>query len=346
MYTGLLALAAIITLLAPTHPSSSFALSARQLDLISEAPVDPAADTTVVPSLVQINTSLDYQNAIGSGAGIVLNPNGEVLTNNHVVAGATSITATAIGDGRTYPVDVIGYDRTNDVALVQLRGAGGLPAAPIGDSSQVRIGEQTISYGNADGTGNPPTREPGSVIGLNQTVRAEDDLTGSSQQLNGLIEIAGNLRPGDSGGPTVNSSGQVIGLNTAGSGNYRVGTAGGHGFVIPVNKALSIANQIRSRNPSGTVHIGDTAMLGVGVVTARQGGVLVRQVLRGGPADQAGIAPGAAITSVDGNRVDNANTLTDLLDHRYPGDTVNLTWVDQSGQQRNAKVTLATGPVG
>jgi S1-C subfamily serine protease len=366
---GLIALAAVIELgiaAAPTTPSmperkelagNDVVLTSQQLELFNESPpaqpADPAATAAPVDAgLVEINTTLDYQNATGTGTGIVLDPGGAVLTNNHVVSGATGITATDVGNGHTYPADVIGYDRRHDIAVVQLHGATGLTTAPLGDSSQAAVGDPVVGIGNAGGGGSGLSREPGKVTALNQTITASDDLTGSSEQLTGLIGVAADLRPGDSGGPLVNSAGQVIGIDTAGSGSYRMGTSGGHGFAIPINQALSIAAQIRAGAASSSVHIGDSALLGVGVTDARgsrgssTSGVMVRQVLRGAPADQAGLAPGDLITALDGNAVDSANTLTNLLDQHHPGDNVGLTWVDTSGKQHTVTVVLATGPVG
>ncbi|MBV9088734.1 MAG: trypsin-like peptidase domain-containing protein [Mycobacteriaceae bacterium] len=319
-------------------------LASRELDLVKQAPADPINTAPAEAAVVQINTTLDYQNAIGVGTGIVLNPDGEVLTNNHVVEGATGMSGTNLGTGRTFGIDVIGYDRTHDIALVQLRGAAGLPTAPIGDSNMLAVGDSIVGVGNAGGPNGGLTREPGTVRALNQTVVASDDLTGSSEHLTGLIQIAANLRPGDSGGPLVNGAGQVVGIDTAASESYH--TSGG-GFAIPINQALAIADQIRSRAPSATVHIGDTGMLGVGVVDTRNGGaVAVKQLLRGGPAAQAGLVPGAAITAIDGNAVGDANALTAFLDQHHPGDTVSLTWVDPAGTSHTTPVTLAAGPPG
>ena len=112
------------------------------------APADTAAAAAAVePAVVQITTKIDYQQAIGTGTGTVIDPGGVVLTNYHVVAGANTVTGTV--GGRDYPADLVGYDRTHDIAVLQLRGAGGLPTAPIGDSGQVVVGESTVGLGNA-----------------------------------------------------------------------------------------------------------------------------------------------------------------------------------------------------
>ena len=308
------------------------------------APADTeAAAAAVRPAVVQVTTRIDYQHVIGTGTGIIIDPGGVVLTNYHVVAGANTVTGTV--GGRDYPADLVGYDRKHDIAVLQLRGAGGLPAAPIGDSGQVVVGEPTVGLGNARGVGAPLTHETGPVTALNRTVNAEDSLTGSSEEVTGLIEVAADVRPGDSGGPLVNSAGQVIGVVNAASVNYQMGPAG-KGFAIPINEAMAVAGQIRSGAPSDAVHIGPPVLLGVGVSTQprRAPGIAVRDVMHGGPADQAGVAIGDVIAVLDGRSLDSATTLTDVLDRHYPGDVVDVTWIDRSGQQRSGKVTLVPGP--
>jgi serine protease Do len=229
--------------------------------------------------------------------------------------------------------------------VLQLRGAGGLPTAPIGDSGQVVVGEPTVGLGNVRGVGAPLTHETGPVSALNQTVNAEDALTGSSEEVNGLIEVAAPVRPGDSGGPLVNSAGQVIGVVTAASVNFQMGPAG-RGFAIPINDAMAVAGQIRSGAPSADVHIGPPVLLGVGVSTQPHSteGIIVRDVMRDGPAAQAGVAIGDVITTIDGTSIDSATTLTYVLDRHYPGDVVDVTWIDRSGQQRTGKAALVPGP--
>jgi S1-C subfamily serine protease len=308
------------------------------------APADTAAAAAAVePAVVQITTRIDYQQAIGTGTGTVIDPGGVVLTNYHVVAGANTITGTV--GGVDYAADLVGYDRQHDIAVLQLRGARGLPTAPIGDSNQVVVGEPTVGLGNARGVGAPLTHETGPVTALNQTVNAEDTLTGSSEEVNSLIEVAADVVPGDSGGPLVNAAGQVIGVVTAASVTYQMGP-GGEGYAIPINDAMAVAGQIRSGAPSATVHIGPPLLLGVGVGTQRrgEGGIVVRDVMVDGPAQRAGLAVGDVLTVLDGTSLDSATTLTYVLDRHYPGDVVDLTWIDRSGQQRTGKATLVSGP--
>ncbi len=138
----------------------------------------------------------------------------------------------------------------------------------------------------------------------------------------------------------VNGAGQVVGMTTAASVNYQFGP-GGKGFAIPINDAMAIGNQIRSRAPSDSVHIGPPVLLGVGVRTAQRGpGVVIQEVLRGGPAEQAGLLDGDVLTMLDGTPLDSATTLTYVLDRHYAGDVIDATWVDGTGQERAGKVTL------
>jgi S1-C subfamily serine protease len=308
--------------------------------LTPPAPQDAAtALGQVGPQIVDIDAKLGYQSAIGAGTGIVIDGNGVILTNNHVIAGATNLTARSIGNGQTYPATVIGYDRNHDIAVLQLAG-GGLPAANIGNSDTVTVGQPIVSLGNAGGAGGAPSAVDGRVAALSQTVSANDSLTGSTETLVGLIQVDANIRPGDSGGPTVNGANQVIGMNTAASQNYHLGR--GQGFAIPINEAMAIAGQIRSGGGSPTVHIGPTAFLGVGVNDAAGGGgAIVRQVIPTGPAAGAGINTGDVITSINGQPVNSATTLTNILDQHHPGEGVSV-----GLQDRGTNVTLADGPPG
>jgi len=302
-------------------------------------PRDAASASAVVgPQIVDIDAKLGFQSAIGAGTGIVIDPS-VILTNNHVIAGATDLTARSIANGQTFPASVIGFDRQHDIAVLQLAG-GGLPVANIGNSDSVRVGDSVVSLGNAGGAGGAPSVEDGRVAALGQTVSANDALTGSTETLVGLIQIDANIRPGDSGGPTVNGANQVVGMNTAASQNFHLGR--GQGFAIPINEAMAIAGQIRSGASSATVHIGPTAFLGVGVNDAGGGaGAIIRQVIPTGPAAGAGLTPGDVITAINGQPVNSATALTNILDQHHPGDHVTV-----GLQGRSVDVQLGDGPPG
>jgi S1-C subfamily serine protease len=314
----------------------------------------------VTPGVVDVYSELGYQNARGAGTGIVLTPDGEVLTNNHVINGATAIRVTDLGNGRTYRADVVGYDRTKDVAVLRLHGASGLPTAVLGDSSRLAVGDPVAAVGNAGGVGGAPTVSGGTVTALNRSVSPTDELTGSVERLTGLIQVAANVQPGDSGGPLVDREGRVIGVDTAASANYRYQSSGGIGFAIPINSAIAVVRQIDAGQASETVHVGPTGMLGVSVLGAPVrrlapdspdedrpfpgSGVAVAGVRPGSPAEQGGLGRGDMIVALDGITVDSPTTLTNLLVRHHPGDQVTLQWVDSSGQQRTATVGLVPGP--
>lgn len=311
------------------------------LDRFSERPapkLDPAG--MVAPQVVNINTRFGFNNAVGAGTGIVIDPGGAVLTNNHVISGATDISAFAVGNGQTYAVDVVGYDRSQDVAVLQLRGGGGLPSAAIGGG--VSVGEPIVALGNTGGQGGAPSSMTGRVVAVNQTVHASDTLTGAEETLNGLIQFDAPIKPGDSGGPIVNNGGQVVGMNTAATDSFKM--SGGQGFAIPIGHAMGVAGAIRSGGGSPTVHIGPTAFLGLGVVDNNGAGARVERVVGTGPASEAGLSPGDVITSVNGAPVNSATAMADVLVPHHPGDTIALTYRSASGNVRTVNVTLADGP--
>jgi S1-C subfamily serine protease len=189
----------------------------------------------VDPGLVDVTSTLGLQGATAMGTGIVLTSNGEVLTNNHVVNGATSVSVRDIGNNKTYKATVVGYDESHDVAVLQLSGASGLTTAATGNSSTVKAGDNVVGLGNAGGAGGTPSVAAGTVTALNQSITASDEGSGSSEQLSGLIQTNANIQPGDSGGPLVNSYGQIIGMDTAASssgsqvGNGSGGSGNGFG---------------------------------------------------------------------------------------------------------------------
>jgi S1-C subfamily serine protease len=317
-----------------------------------------------------VNSTFGYQSAQGAGTGIVLTSNGEVLTNNHVINGATKISVTDIGNGKTYSANVVGYDASHDVAVLQLQGASGLQTAKLADSSQAAVGQSVVAVGNAGGTGGTPSNAGGSITALNQSITASDELGGTSEQLSGLIQTDANIQPGDSGGPLVNTDGQVLGVDTAASQGFSLQTTGTEGYAIPINDAMKIVNQIESGKGSGTTHVGDTAFLGVELSSGNSdtssqsgignlfgggsngstggsgssGGVAVSGVVSGGPAAQAGLASGDTVTSLDGQSVDSATSVSELLVGHHPGDKVQIGWVDSSGQSHTATVDLGSGP--
>jgi S1-C subfamily serine protease len=309
----------------------------------------------VDPVVVDVNTVIQTANGSGSaaGTGIILTSTGEVLTNNHVVSGSTSITVTIAGRSGTYVAQVVGVDPTKDVALIQVEGVSGLPTATLADSSTLQVGEAIVAFGNALGQGGAPSVTQGSVVALDQSLTASDGT--SSEQLTGMVQIDASIAPGDSGGPIVNTAGQVVGMITAGQSTGRVSTATTVGFAIPTNTALTVVNQIRSGQASSEVILGQVGFLGVQVtdLTSRNAaqlglsstsGALITGVVAGSPAEGAGIGRYSVITSVDGTAIDSPATLGTALHSHKPGDQVAVAWVDNGGSSHTASITLTTGP--
>ena len=248
---------------------SSHGLTASTMTAASRTPLSASQIAQRVdPSLVDIVSTLGNQGASAAGTGIVLTSDGTVLTNNHVIRGATSIKVTDVGNGRTYTAKVVGYDASKDVAVIQLQNASGLTTANLGDSSSVQSGDSVTALGNAGGKGGTPSVATGTVTALNQGITASDEGSGSnSEQLKGLIETNADIQPGDSGGALVNSYGQVIGMNTAASSGTQFQSqssqAAVQAYAIPVDNAETIAKQVEAGQGSSTVHIGATAFLGI-----------------------------------------------------------------------------------
>ncbi|MGI9023422.1 MAG: S1C family serine protease [Acidimicrobiales bacterium] len=311
----------------------------------------------VDPSVVDIAATLGYDDGAAEGTGMVLTSDGEVLTNNHVIQGATSLSATVNGRSRTYDVKVLGRDAAADVALLQLVGASGLTPVEVGEASEVSVGDEVVAIGSAQGDGGPTSVAPGFVSALDQSITAGDPATGTAEALTGLIEVDATLNPGDSGGPLVNAGGQVIGVDTAASVVRRFGAPSDVGFAIPIDDALAVVDQIRTGTPSGTTTIGQPAFLGVqaqfigpapvatGEPAPAGGGTLITFVVPGSPAEAAGMEVGHAIVSVDGRRVDSPSVVPSVLNGHDPGDTVTVAWLDRSGLRHTADIRLAAGPV-
>jgi S1-C subfamily serine protease len=308
-----------------------------------------ASTTALNVGVVDINTELAYENSAAAGTGMVLTASGEVLTNNHVIDGSTSITATVVTTGKTYKATVVGTNPSADIAVLQMQDASGLEVAKLGDSSKLRIGDAVTAVGNAGGIGGAPSVSNGTVTALDQTITASDGPGGEAEQLAGLIQMNASLQPGDSGGPLYNSANEVVGMNTAGSARRRFPSSGGQGgsenFAIPINTAVSVAKQIESGTPSDTITIGTPGFLGVELAADdTSAGATIGAVVRGTPAEKAGLQEGDVITAVDGHAVDNAETLGTVLRDHHGGDTVTVAWTDASGADHTASVTLATGP--
>ncbi len=298
-------------------------------------------------AIVDIDTQLGH-GASAAGTGMVLTSTGEVLTNNHVIYGALSISVQLTSTGAMYSASVVGYDRQHDIAVLQLDGATGLATMPIGDSSSVQIGSSVTALGNALGRGGAPASASGTVTALDQSITASDE-SGSepNESLTGMIQINAPIKPGDSGGPLLNNRGQAIGMDTAASGGRQLEQTGAvEAFAIPINTALGVAAQIiKSPSSFQTPPAASGAYLGVQVSdSAAPPGALVQYVAGGTPASTTSLSEGDVIIGVGGATVASVAGLKSILGQHHPGDNVIIAWVTASGQDQQATVTLGTPP--
>ncbi len=223
---------------------------------------EQAVASAVEPGVVDISSNLQYVGGTAEATGMVISSNGLVLTNNHVITDTTGLTATLVLSGQKYAAKWLGYDKTDDVSVIQLEGASGLRTVPLGNSSTVKIGDAVVAIGNAEGAGGKPAVVSGSITQLNQSITASDDL-GGSETLHGMLQTNADIVEGDSGGPLSNSAGKVIGMDTAASSGSFGNQQNAVGFAIPINRALAIAHEIINGQSSSTIKIGASGFMGV-----------------------------------------------------------------------------------
>ena len=296
---------------------------------------------------VVIETNLGFQGGAAAGTGMVLTSSGRILTNNHVIRGATTIRVVIPGTGRSYSAKVVGYDVTGDVAVLKASGASNLKTVSLGTSTGLKIGQLVKAIGNAGGGGSL-VKVTGQITGLSRTITVNDD-AGGTATLRDLIETSAHVQPGDSGGPLLNVAGKVIGMNAAAAASSpysEVSTS--DGYAIPINRAIAIVKQISAGKASATVHIGPTAFLGISAADAPQSnarrGAVVAAVVPGSPADSAGLTTGDVITAIAGTKVTSAAAVSRIIRSKKPGATITVTYVDTAGTSRTIRVKLASGP--
>jgi S1-C subfamily serine protease len=350
------ALAALGGSASPSSPAGQGRTDGDAGSLDTSALETSALAARVDPGIVDIINSSLGGDENGAGTGMVISPSGLVLTNNHVIDGAASVSATLVTTGMTYTARVVGYDSTDDVALLQLVGASGLTPVTLSDSGKAKVGEAVLALGNAGGKGGLPATARGAIEALDQTIEVGDSQADATE-LHGMIAMDAPIRPGDSGGPLVNGDGAVVGMDTAGD------AAGSDvNFAIPINAAMSIVSQIRSGKASATVHLGLAAYLGVNAVDASSrhpcasgsdglgfavsspvsSGALICETDPYGPASQisTGLETGDVIVSVNGKTIGSAADLTALTAAAHPGDTFAIDYVDPDGAVNSVSVTL------
>ncbi len=289
--------------------------------------------------VVDITTTLGYQGAAAAGTGMVLDSSGDILTNNHVVDGATSIKVTIVSTGQSYRATVVGTDPSDDIAVIKLADASGLTTANFGDSDSVQVGDTVTGVGNAGGVGGTPSAATGKVLALHQSITASDDGS-NAERLSDVIVSDAAIQAGDSGGPLFDSSNKVVGIDTAAN------TSGSaQGFSIPIDTARNIAGQILAGNETTSIHIGYPAFLGISVgQTQDRSGALVSGVIDGTPAASSGLVAGDRITRIGSTRTPTARALSAAMSGLEPGSSTRVTYVDQAGRSTTVTVTLTRGP--
>jgi S1-C subfamily serine protease len=335
------------------------------------------------PSVVDVTSTLRYDGETAYGTGFVIDGRAAlVLTNNHVIRDATSVTARLTATGKTYPARIVGTDLSADVAVLQLQGVTGLTAAPLGDSAAVAPGMPVLAIGNQAGKGGLPAIAPGVIDAAGRTIQATDGTSGLIETLRDMLQTSAHIEPGDSGGPLADSAGMVIGMDTAaGTGPQSVG------YAIPINAAMAVERQIAAGHRGPGIMIGVRGFLGVVVPStatsspqqqARQeqgigtggggsrspqgcvdmesqsgvpariaparSGALVDGVLCGTGAAVAGISPGDVITAAAGRPVTSPDALTVIMNESRPGTVVAVTWVAVTGTTRTSLIRLEVAP--
>jgi S1-C subfamily serine protease len=303
------------------------------------------------PAIVDIDTKLANGGGAAAGTGMIISATGIVLTNNHVIDNAASITVQPVGSARSYTATVVGYDITDDVSVVQMKGATNLTTITANPSAPVLIGQPVVGIGNAGGKGGAPTPTQGVVTAVDQTVTASDQ-GANAETLHGMIQTDAQIQPGDSGGPLVDAAAQVIGMDTAASTpDGRLQQASQTlGFAIPIGRALTIAHQIEAGQAGANIHLGSRALLGVEIrdtaTTQTGAGAPVVGVQPNSPASSLGLTVGDSIVSLNGTTIGSFSDLTNALTPFHAGDQVTLGWVDSAGHHHTGSVTLVVGPPG
>jgi S1-C subfamily serine protease len=311
--------------------------------------VRPATVQITNQQVVMASPAQSFEVPAGVGTGVIYKPEGFIITNDHVIAGAQSLLV-SLPDGRSLEARLVGRDPRTDLAVLKVD-AGNLPVARLGDSAEVSIGEWDVAIGHALGLPGGPTVTVGVVSALGRTAQEPPSEGGSDPGpvLFDLIQTDAAINPGNSGGPLANLDGEVIGINTLVAGQAAEGLpAQGIGFAIAINTAKEIADELERNGRIAHAYLGVSyaplnpavaSQLGVSV----DQGAVVTQVAPDSPAAEAGITRGDVITEVDGKEIEGESDLSRFINEKDPGDKVTLTVV-RGANTREVDVTLGTAP--
>ncbi len=274
--------------------------------------------------------------ADGAGTGIIISSDGYVVTNAHVVNGASNIKVTLPNNGGTHDASVVGMDTTKDLAVIKVSGVSGLTAATFANSDTVQVGDSVIAVGNALGYGGSPTVTEGIISAKGRS------LSDSEDNLSGLFQTDAAINPGNSGGPLVDTNGDVVGINVAVATGTSTEPAQNIGFTIPSNTVVQAIPDLKA-GKSSTGNNQSTTYLGVEIADAQNGAGIVA-VQPGSPAAKAGLQPNDVITKFNNTTITGSSDLQQAVRSQKPGDTVTLT-VDRNGNPVTVKVTLGSNAV-
>ena len=323
----------------------ALAVLATLAPAVAASPAGAAGHSTHPPvkarpnvGIVNIYTTLGYEDGVAAGTGMIISRSGEVMTNNHVIAGATKFKVVDVTTHRRYTATVTGYSVTRDIAVLKLANASGLRTVKRGGAIPLHVGMRIVARGNAQGRGGPPKTARGRIIALHQQIVAKGE-SSDPETLNNVIATDAPVVPGYSGGPLENSQNRVLGIVTAGS----TDPAFHRGFAIPLQQVLQIARRIESGRPNANVHIGPTAFLGV-VLANVSDEAKIKSVLSGKPADLAGLAGGDVITSLNGTKISSTTDLRRTVLQLVPGKAVPIGWTNTSDIAQTGTITPISGP--
>ena len=272
---------------------------------------------------VQVQRELIWEREVeGIGSGVVVNPNGYILTNSHVVGdGQAKRINVLFENGDTMAGEILWNDKALDLAIVKVE-ATGLPISELGDSDSLEVGQLAVAIGNPLGLDFQRTVTSGVISGLNRTIRAENNI------IEGLIQTDASINPGNSGGPLLNNKGEVIGINTV---KIKSQFGEGLGFAIPINVAKPIIDEVIRKGSFKMVYIGfsgkevERYKREYGIELSLNSGVVVMEISPNSPAEKAGIKPGDIIIKIDNQDVENMNQLKKILYKYKKGDIATLT---------------------
>jgi S1-C subfamily serine protease len=352
LFVAIVVLCAVAVLMAisdATKPKSR--RTARPaMPAVSPPHIDAAAVArTVAPGVVGVDATL-ANGTRSSASGLMLTPAGEVLTSNHSIAGATAISVLVGDSGRTYAATVRGYDPADDVAVLGLSDASGLPTIELGDSATVARGVPVVAIGRAAAATNDVTQQAGTITAIHQQIDAGSaSASAGLETLGNMVAVDASTRPSDTGGAIADAHGNVVGMTTTAAYGlrFRQQAAADASFAVPIDTVIGIADRIDAGSSTADVHVGSGVTMGASFAATGDGqAVYVSGVQPGGAAASAGIAPGAVIVSIDGTSVvAPADVATALNPHR-PGQVANVSWIDHAGVAHTSALALVAAPPG